>query len=166
MPAKSFEERLLDIAYNPYNTSTSLKPGPGRKPTSAKTALRRCCAAWQRAFDAYMVPIKRNDQPNEVLAAIEAGEAYRNAMPLLTGYEGIRDFIACTAHGILIGAIPTEISGRLIYAAQIALNSLPHNPELRQLKQSKKPLIDPNSPLSPSKNAHPLEQDRQSTQMQ
>jgi hypothetical protein len=166
MPAKSFEERLLAIAYNPYNSSTTLSPGPGRKPTSAKTALRRCCAAWQRSYDAYLASIKRPDDGDRTLATIGAGESYRNAMPLLTGYEGIRDFIACTAHGILIGAIPAEISGRLIYAAQIALNSLPHDPELKQLKQLKKPLNEPKSPLSTSQTALPLQHDSQSTHMQ
>ena len=166
MTAKYLEERILDMAYNPYNASSSLKPGPGRKPTSAKTALRRCCAAWQRAYDAELATVKRPDRGDMTVAAIHAGEFYRNAMPLLAGYEGIRDFIACLAHGILIGAIPAEISGRLIYAAQIALNSLPHNPELNQLKQAMKSLNEQKSPLSPSKNTHPLEQDRQSTHMQ
>lgn len=166
MPAKSFEERLLDLAYNPYNASSSLKPGPGRKPTSAKTALRRCYAAWQRAYDAELAAIKHPDQGDKTVAAIHAGEYYRNAMPLLAGFEGVRDFIACLAHGILIGAIPAEISGRLIYAAQIALNSLPHDPELRLLKQLEKPSKMQKSPLSPSKNALPLEHDRKSTPMQ
>lgn len=41
----------------------------------------------------------------DVLSCPRAGEAYRCAMPLLLGYDNIRDFIACTAHGMLIGAI-------------------------------------------------------------
>ena len=43
---------------------------------------------------------------DRMLAAGPAGEAYCNAMPMLVGYEGVRDFLACAAHGILIGAIP------------------------------------------------------------
>jgi hypothetical protein len=45
-------------------------------------------------------------------------------MPMLAGYEGIRDFVACAAHGILIGAIPPERGGQLLYAAQVALNTM------------------------------------------
>jgi hypothetical protein len=50
-------------------------------------------------------------------------------MPLPVGYEGVRDFIACAAHGILIGAIPPEKSGQLLYAAQVALNALQFAPK-------------------------------------
>ena len=56
--------------------------------------------------------------------AEEGGTAYCGAMPMLASYEGIRDFVACAAHGILIGAIPAERSGQLLYAAQVALNVL------------------------------------------
>jgi hypothetical protein len=50
-------------------------------------------------------------------------------MPQLSGRESIRDFIACTAHGILIGAIPPQQSGQLLYAAQVALGSLQREPK-------------------------------------
>jgi len=59
-------------------------------------------------------------------AARDASVAYRNAMPLLAGYEGARDFVACVAHGILIGAIPENKAGQLLYAAQVALATIPH----------------------------------------
>jgi hypothetical protein len=63
------------------------------------------------------------------MAAREAGTAYRNAMPMLAGYEGIRDFIACAAHGILNDAIPLNKSTKLLYAAQVALNALHFEPK-------------------------------------
>jgi hypothetical protein len=136
MSGRTFEERLINIAFNPSSPSTSLDPGPTPKPTTAKAALRRCCAAWQRSFDAHMAPGKHRYSGDKVLSAVQAGEAYRNAMPLLSGYEGIRDFLACTAHGILVGAIKPETSGQLLYAAQIALNSLPY--EARRLNHPHK----------------------------
>jgi hypothetical protein len=63
----------------------------------------------------------KGDNIDRVFAAKPAAEAYCNAMPMLVGYEGVRDFIACAAHGILIGAISREKGGQLLYAAQVAL---------------------------------------------
>ena len=108
------------LAYNTPNNT--LAPGPSPVPISTKAALKRCCSAWRRTFNAY--DDDNDTSLSDVWAAKEAGKAYCNAMPLLTGYEGIRDFIACAAHGILIGAIPPEKSGQLIYAAQVALSIL------------------------------------------
>ncbi len=65
-----------------------------------------------------------DDHYERIFAAKAAGYAYRNAMPLLVGPEGIRNFVACIAHGILIGAIEKEQSGPLLYAAQVALGSI------------------------------------------
>lgn len=167
MSGKTFEERIINIAFNPNSISTTLDSGPTPKPTNPKAALRRCCAAWQRSFDAYMAQIKRPDDTDKVLAAIEAGEAYRNAMPLLSGYEGVRDFLACIAHGILIGAIKPEISGQLLYAAQIALNTLPHEPrQFKQPKQPKECLNDAIIPPTPSQKALPSGSDFQASPMQ
>jgi hypothetical protein len=50
-------------------------------------------------------------------------------MPALVGYEGVRDFIACVAYGMLVDAISADRSGQLLYAAQIALNTLPRAPQ-------------------------------------
>ena len=108
------------LAYNTPNNT--LAPGPSPNPISTKAALKRCCSALRRAFNAF--DHDNDTSLDDVWAAKEAGKAYCNAMPLLTGYEGIRDFIACAAHGILIGAIPPEKSGQLIYAAQVALSIL------------------------------------------
>jgi hypothetical protein len=112
----------------------------------SRAALKRCCAAWKRAFDACMKdPDDDGDCVNEMFAAKEAGEAYCSAMPMLDGYQGIRDFIACTAHGILIGAIPQDRSGRLLYAAQVALTFL------QQESRSSKPRTKKSSAKKPRK---------------
>jgi hypothetical protein len=57
-------------------------------------------------------------------AARSAGQAYRKAMPTLTGQENIENFIACVAHGMLIGAIEGNDATKLLYAAQVALSTL------------------------------------------
>ena len=82
-------------------------------------AVARCCEAWQRAFQDVM-----SKTDNERDARDWAEKAYRNAMPALSGEEGIRDFVACAAHGLLIGAIKEERATKLLYAAQVATTTL------------------------------------------
>ena len=103
--------------------------GPAPAPSTPKAALRRCRAAWPRAFKAYMDNESDGDDMDKVFAAQDAGAAYRNAMPMLAGYEGVRDFIVCAAHGILIGAIPPDKSGQLLYAAQVTLAAVHCEPK-------------------------------------
>ena len=110
-----------NVSYIP--PSSTLAHGPGAEPTDAKAAIRRCCAAWQRAQKAYFEE-SEDRYKDPVRAAEAAGRAYCNAMPVLAGEDGIRDFIACAAHGILIETIPQERGTQLIYAAQVALNLL------------------------------------------
>ena len=100
----------------------TLDPAPPN--ARSRAALKRCCAAWQRAYKAYFEREGCDPARGSIFADRDAAEAYCRAMPMLDGYEGVRNFIACAAHGILIGAIPSERSGQLIYAAQIALSFL------------------------------------------
>lgn len=100
-------------------------PFPALDPDSkqAKAAIRRCSAAWKRAYDACMKGAS-GDRYDEIVAARKASTAYCKVMPYLSDYESIRKFIACAAHGILIGAIPQKRANQLLYAAQVALASL------------------------------------------
>ena len=70
----------------------------------------------------------------EVLASVEADTAFRNALPPLSGYENICDFVACIAHAILIEAIQMEQASKLLYAAQIALSAIRCQPAIRAAK--------------------------------
>ena len=87
-------------------------PAPAPEPISA---IARCSAA-------------RNQARSDALArsqsrytADEAGaKAFRRAMPPLLGADNIRDFIACVAHGMLIGVIENKDATKLLYAAQVA----------------------------------------------
>ncbi|MGB9406238.1 MAG: hypothetical protein WCA89_01815 [Terracidiphilus sp.] len=106
-------------------------PALDPSPKQARAAIKRCCAAWQRAYDACLEGTSR-DGCDKINAAHEAGPAYRKAMPPLAGYENIRDFLACAAHGILIGAIPEKRANQLLYAAQVALTSLHYEPKPRK----------------------------------
>ena len=71
--------------------------------------------------------------------------AYCSAMPRLSGADSIRDFIACVAHGMLIGIFPSSEGTRLLYAAQVAYSALP-SPKRRK-KRCKTSQKQPAVPL-------------------
>ena len=141
---KSSENALIRIISQPAD-STTLQPGPPARSTTARAALRRCCSAWQRAFDEYMKEVEEDDSCSlsKLIAAREAAPAYCNAMPVLEGHDGVRDFIACTAHGVLIGAISPQRSGQLLYAAQIALSALQAQPKATPTPGPRKAPLQP-----------------------
>jgi hypothetical protein len=75
------------------------------------------------------------------LISAAAKVAYGNAMPRLTGADNIRDFIACVAHGMIIGVIPSSEGSRLLYAAQVAYSAIPLSK--RRKKRRKTPQMQP-----------------------
>jgi hypothetical protein len=78
-------------------------------------AIAHCMSVWSRAYK-----IAEKTGRSDIYIEHESGIAYRHAMPPLTGEENIRDFIACVAQGMLIGAIAGPDGARLLYAAQVA----------------------------------------------
>jgi hypothetical protein len=124
MLKKSTAERAPIHAVSRVPAATTLDPGPALAPSTPKAALRRCCSAWQRAFDAFMEKCNGDNPVDNIFAAKDASVAYCSAMPMLAGQDGVRDFLACVAHGILIGAIPKEKSSQLLHAARVTLASI------------------------------------------
>jgi hypothetical protein len=60
----------------------------------------------------------------------ERGEqAYRDALPHLSGYENIRDFIACISQGMITEDIHRIEGPGLLYAAQVAISALRLEPK-------------------------------------
>lgn len=49
-------------------------------------------------------------------------------MPILSGYPNICNFIACTAHGMIIGPIPKTKGIKLLYAALVAYATVRRRP--------------------------------------
>jgi hypothetical protein len=88
-------------------------------PSLRNHAVARCAAAWDKAYRTTMAKSK-----SEYAAQNVATKAYREAMPPLSGYDDICDFIACAGYGMLIGAIREENSSKFLYAAQVALGAL------------------------------------------
>jgi hypothetical protein len=106
MPSEPDSEITLVTALN-HVTSADDEPLPITEPASnpatqpdtgsAKLAFRRCYVAWQRAFKAYMDDHEGDagDATDIHFASMVAGPAFCNAMPILAGPDGIRDFLAC-----------------------------------------------------------------------
>jgi hypothetical protein len=87
-------------------------------------AIARCCGAFEIVYNA-----ERAKGRSSLFSTVEGGPAYLNAMPALSGYENILDFIACAAHGIALGAIDEKRGAKLLYAAQIALGAIRREPK-------------------------------------
>lgn len=99
-------------------------------------AVARCVKAWHAAYRA-----TEKEGEDDVECETAANLAYCEAMPPLFGVRNIRNYIACVAHGTVIGAISRSESSGLIYAAQVAFST-------RRIR----PLRKQNAP-SPSKTA-------------
>jgi len=120
--------------------SLTLEPLPAS--SSSRAAIRRCRAAWKRAFDTYIAD--GDTKFNRSTAFTEAAPVYCAAMPALDTLENIRDFIACAAHGVLIGAIPSQLCSQLLYAAQVALGLLQY--EAKSIAEERKTRLTPSPP--------------------
>jgi hypothetical protein len=103
---------------NSYEHPTSVTADAVDKsnPSFANPAVAHCCKAWKKVFRAAVDAGK-----SELTASFQAGEAYRAVMPPLSTRDSCRDFIACVAQGILLGAVSEKDGGKLLYAAQVAL---------------------------------------------
>jgi hypothetical protein len=84
------------------------------KPTTNE-AVQFCLDIWRDAYEKGMAAGK-----TEYFAAQDAHDAYREAMPDLTSFSDIQDFIACVGRGILVKAINDSEASKLLVAARIA----------------------------------------------
>ena len=100
-------------------------------------AVARCARAWMLAYS----EVRLKGDP-ETSARSRAGIAYRMSMPPLTGSRNVRDFIACTTHGMLFGVLDGDETTRLLYAAQVAHSAR------RSKNQTKKTVQEPDSPAN------------------
>jgi len=97
-------------------------PAPGPEPLNA--ALLRC-------LEAYAIAEQKEKKKNRSAyeASCAGAKAYRDALPPLSGYANIRDFIACVAHGMLVEAFRHNEVKQLLYAAQVATSALRCQPK-------------------------------------
>lgn len=105
---------------------TEICAGDKSSPARKIPAVALCCDAWDTAFQTAYARDKM-----EHFARKAGDKAYRDAMPPLSGYQCICDFIACVAHGLAIGAIEDATAGRLLYAARAAHSILRNQPKTK-----------------------------------
>jgi hypothetical protein len=98
-------------------TTEAAKPEPQQpsQQEASNPSVNRCRHAYNQALRAAL-----KNGKSQYSATTDAEKAYCAAMPPLSGSENIRDFIACVAQAMLIGAILGPDGARLLYAAQVA----------------------------------------------
>jgi hypothetical protein len=102
-----------------HSSSRTAESAPGQP---ARTpAVQRCVDARDRSLQ----QSKANNVSSYDIQKF-AAEAYCAAMPDLSGYENIRDFIACTSYGMVNGLIDAIEGSKFLYAAQVASSVLRH----------------------------------------
>jgi hypothetical protein len=106
----------------------------------ANTVVTNCIEAYA---DAMEDALERRQRPYE--AAKEAGRAFRQLMPPLSGHENIRNFIACAAQGILMDVISGSDGARLLYAAQVAHSTMTPSSHSRKSTPIAEPTAVPES---------------------
>jgi hypothetical protein len=102
--------------------------------THAQSTESPANAVVTRCIEAYADAMKDavEHRKHHYDAAKEAGRAFRQRMPPLSGHENIRDFIACVAQGILMDVISGSDGARLLYAAQVAHSAMTPAPHSRK----------------------------------
>ncbi len=91
---------------------------PDSSPALENAAVAHCCEVWE------LTRRQAWEAGNSVVVSRVAGhKAFQKSLPSLTGRENIQNFIACVAHGMLIGAILPQDGTRLLYAAQVAMTA-------------------------------------------
>lgn len=78
-------------------------------------AVQFCIDIWRETFAQAKAAGKA-----DYFAVQDAHDGYREAMPDLTSFSEIQDFIACVGRGILIKAIDESEASKLLVAARIA----------------------------------------------
>lgn len=107
------------------STTPRLEEEPSSVPQSP--ALIHCAAAWERTRQQFLA-----SGNSEYRAGTHAAKAYCAAMPPLSGYENICDFIACVGHGLTAGIIEEDQVGKFLFAARVALKAESLRPRLQQ----------------------------------
>ncbi len=120
-----------------YRSAAEADPAthPDPAPHDTSAAVRRCCAAYQRALDAGKGS-KNSKYP---------AWAYLDAMPQFTGPDSIRDFVACVARAAALEIYPGDFLISLLDGASLAFEAIPRpvrpvGPVGRPRKSIKNPL--------------------------
>ena len=92
-------------------------------------AVARCAEVWETTYQSVFAKTK-----SRVDAKSAADLAFYRAMPPLAGYQNICDFIACIAYAMLSKIIWDDSASKLLYAAQVALSTIPQQSKIQTRK--------------------------------
>ncbi|MGP8186175.1 MAG: hypothetical protein ACLQKY_08880 [Terracidiphilus sp.] len=90
-------------------------------------AVANCVRAWRITMKNERAELDEGD--SEFEAEKVANDAYLGAMPPLTGYRNICDFIACVTQASMLDVIRQKQAEHLLAAAKIALSALRLEPK-------------------------------------
>lgn len=90
-------------------------------------AVARCVRAWRNTMKNECAKLDEDDSKYE--AEKKAKFAYLLAMPPLSGYENVCDFIACVTNGSMMSVIRQDDAEHFLAAAKIALGALRLDPK-------------------------------------
>jgi len=124
----------------PFQPTIADTPEAAFYPSLQNPAVALCTEVWKKIHAA---TVQKTNNP--YTAERCAAKAFRLAMPPLSGYQNICDFIACAGYGMLLGAIKAENGTKLLYAAQVALATVPRESKT-QSRTEPRPSLHPTPP--------------------
>lgn len=105
--------------------SATGEPGsPDSGGASANPAVSRCTRAYQRAYRG-----QKAATGSDYKGECAGNQAFLRAMPPLSGYENIRDFIACLAYASMADVLRLKEANNLLAVAKVALAALRQQPK-------------------------------------
>ena len=114
-PAVSFAQQPSE----PTQAQPHANSIPESEPDSIRNpAVRRCVEA-----RTHRIRLELRKGVEDYEAEESGNDAYRQAMPDLSGLQNIQDFIACVAHGMMLDSSVFSNAPRLLYAAQVAMSA-------------------------------------------
>jgi hypothetical protein len=100
--------------------TTLMANAPSDTTVILNSVVKRCNAAYEDTLAAELAKGTSNWQ-----AVDRAGNAYLRALPNLTAINAVRAYIACIGRAMTLGIVKKNDGSKLLYAAQVALASLP-----------------------------------------
>ena len=102
---------------------------------SGKEAIDICRRAWNSAHDE-QAEIKGSSNWDREKAG---NKAYLEAVPALSGYKNICDFVACINYASMTGIIIHTDAAHYLANARIALSTIYHQPKLASKRKPGRP---------------------------
>jgi hypothetical protein len=112
------------MAFTVISTITAAGEPQTSSDDPGKEAIDICMSAWNSAHDE-----RAEDEDSSDWERQKAGnKAYLKAVPSLSGYKNICDFIACINYASMTGVVTHNEAAHYLANAKIALSTIYHNP--------------------------------------